>query len=498
MLEFAWSVWNRRKWVAIVLFVVPFTAAASYIAGMPNIYQSAATVLVERQQVPEAFVRPTVTSELETRLRMINQEILSRPRLQALITRFGLYADLRSTEPEEAILERMRTDIRLELRGGDTRGRGSTIAFAISYRGKESETVAQVANTLASFYIEENLKARERQATGTAQFLDAQLKETRARLDEQEHRVSEFKKRYAGELPQQLPSNLATVEQINTQLRLNHLNRMLLAQKRELSGAPATPESSLLGLSPEERVGALTRQLEELRTRFTDGHPAVIAKKAEIAGLEERLARESSPRNKKPEGAQSAPSKGLNAGAGESSVLKDDEVRLKQALAIYEQRVANTPLREQQFQEISRDYEATKELYQSLLKRHGEAQLAENMEQRQKGEQFRILEPAIASKLPAAPQRTRLIVIALILCVGLAGGAVALTESLDTSFHTLDALRSFTIVPVLTSIPRIVIDSDTRRARWRFRLAATATTLVMILVVGVTYFLAHGKAAFLR
>src|SRR5207247_1915305 len=172
------------------------------------------------------------------------------------------------------------------------RGRGSTIAFAISYRGRDPDTVAQITNTLASFYIEENLKARERQATGTAQFLSAQLEETRARLDEQERRVSEFKKRYAGELPQQL-----------------------------------------------------------------------VAKKAAIAALKERIARDQ-PSGNKPDARPSV--KGAPGRGGEVSVFKDDEARLRNALAIYEQRVANAPVREQQFQEISRDYESTKELYQSL------------------------------------------------------------------------------------------------------------------------------------
>ena len=495
MLQLALAMWHRRKWLAIVAFAVPFSAAASAIVFIPNIYQSSATVLVERQQVPEALVRPTVTSELETRLRTISQEILSRSRLQALITRYGLYANLRKTEPDEVVVERMRGDIWLDLRNADTRGRGSTIAFAISYRGRDPDTVAQITNTLASFYIEENLKARERQATGTAQFLSAQLEETRARLDEQERRVSEFKKRYAGELPQQLVANMAAVEQLNTQLRLNHLNRMLLEQKRELGDAPTAADNVTLGLTPDERLAALNRQVEDLGARFTDSHPVIIAKKAAIAALKERIARDQ-PSGNKPDARPSV--KGAAGRGGEVSVFKDDEARLRNALAIYEQRVANAPVREQQFQEISRDYESTKELYQSLIKRHGEAQLAENMEQRQKGEQFRILDPAIAAKLPASPNRLRLTIVAVILCLGLAIGGLTLAEAVDTSFHTLDSLRSFTTAPVIATIRRIVIDSDTRRARRRFQLAATGTTVAIVLIVGITYFFTHGNEALVR
>lgn len=172
MLELAWGVWRRRKWLAIPVLVVPLTAAASVVAFAPNVYQSTATVLVDRQQVPETFVRPTVTSELEVRLRSISQEILSRSRLDATISRFGLYAKLRTEQPPEAIIERMRGDIRLDLTSSDPQRRGSTIAFAITYRGPNPDTVAQVTNALAFSYVEENLKARERQASGTSQFLD--------------------------------------------------------------------------------------------------------------------------------------------------------------------------------------------------------------------------------------------------------------------------------------------------------------------------------------
>ena len=94
----------------------------------------------------------------------------------------------------------MRRDIQLEIKA-PRGGKRPPCAFALSYQGRDPRTVALVTNTLASFYVEENLKARERQASGTAEFLKAQIAETKKRLDEQERRVSEFKRRYLGELP---------------------------------------------------------------------------------------------------------------------------------------------------------------------------------------------------------------------------------------------------------------------------------------------------------
>src|SRR2546426_1838604 len=209
------AVWSRRKWLAIAAFMLPLTAGVSVITFLPNIYRSTATVLVDRQQVPEAFVRSTVTSALETRLHTISQEVLSRSRLEDLINRFGLYADLRTHAPLEDVIGRMRGDIKLELKSAELRGlREATVAFTISYQGREPTTVALVANTLASFYNEANMKARERQASSTAEFLKAQLAETKKRLDEQEERVSGFKRRHLGELPQQMETNLATLDRL--------------------------------------------------------------------------------------------------------------------------------------------------------------------------------------------------------------------------------------------------------------------------------------------
>src|SRR6266567_4656209 len=286
--ERATAIWSRRKWLAILTFAAPFSVAVGGVTSLPNIYQATATVLVDRQQVPETFVQPTVTSALETRLQTISQEILSRSRLEALITRFGLYSDLRNRVSAEEIIERMRGDIKLELKGVEARGqREATVAFAIKYLGGDPQTVAQVTNTLASFYIEENLKVRERQATGTAEFLKVQLAQTRKRLDELEARVSEFRKRNLGELPQQMQANMATLENLNTQLRITNDNQIRAAERRDsltalLAEAQSSPQAfgapSGAPFTAEPLAVRLTRLRQELasaRGRFTEEHPTV-------------------------------------------------------------------------------------------------------------------------------------------------------------------------------------------------------------------------------
>ena len=516
------EVWSRRKWLAILVFAFPVAAGVSLTAFLPNIYRSTATVLVDRQQIPETFVQATVTSALETRLQTISQEILSRSRLEALVSRFGLYADLRQRVAAEEVIERMRKDIKLELKGAETRGqREATVAFTISYQGSDPTTVALVTNTLASFYIEENLKARERQAAGTAEFLKAQLAETKQRLDEQEQRVSEFKRRHIGELPQQMEANLGTLERLHTQLRLNADNQTRATERRQaLSNQLAEAESLLAtpalaapvggsGRPPsrsetiEARLAKSKEELAKLRTRFSDKYPDVVLLAAEISALERELADAESRDPKREEKAlpQATPltpyvlrlKEALSEVEGETKVLKSEDKRLRDAIATYQGRIENVPKREQEFRELSRDYESTRELYQSLLKRSEEAQLAESMEQRQKGEQFRVLDPAVPKPKPAAPNRVQLFVIVLLGSLGLAAGAVVLAEKIDTSFHTIDDLRAFSPVPVLVSIPLIVTHTDRRRRRWHLQLGASAAFVGLVAIVGLAYFAANGN-----
>jgi polysaccharide chain length determinant protein (PEP-CTERM system associated) len=506
--ELVRAAWSRRKWLALWVFALPFVAAVSLIFSLPVIFRSTALVHVEQQQVPEAFVRPTVTSDLETRLRTISQEILSRSRLDTLITRFGLYADLRKNRPNEEVVERMRSDIRIDLKGNDSRGRNSTTAFAISYRGSDPDTVAQVTNTLASFFIEENLKVRERQATGTADFLKAQLAATRKRLDELETRVSEFRTRYLGELPQQMPANLATLENLTTQFRVNSDNQMraverrdsltaLLAEAASSPQATGVPAGSFSFAEPQgARLVRLRQELAAARARFTEEHPTVVRLKAQLVASEREPAE--SPSGTTAAAVPSSPymmrlRETLSATESELRILKGEEQRLRAAITTSQARLENTPKREQEFQELSRDYESAKQLYDSLGKRHEEAQLAESMEQRQKGEQFRILDPAVASRTPAAPNRPRLMLMSLVLSLCLGVGALVLTEMLDTSFHSVNEVRAFSIVPVLVSIPRIGTEAERQRQQRRFRLAAAGAIVALILIAAATVFIGHGN-----
>jgi G-rich domain on putative tyrosine kinase len=276
--------------------------------------------------------------------------------------------------------------------------------------------------------------------------------------------------------------------------------------------ATVAPGLGVSAVAPEHREAARLAQKKEelakLRTQFSEKYPDVVQLAAEVALLERELANAKA-NEPKPGQSSTAPSppvvaapmtpyslrlkEAISEVQTELKVLKTEEGRLRESIATYQARVENVPRREQEYKELSRDYDSTRELYGSLLKRYEEAQLAESMEQRQKGEQFRVLDPAVPNLQPAAPNRVRLVIMALMASLGLAVGAVLLAEHVDTTFHEVDDLRAFSNVPVLVSIPRIVTRTDLRRRWWRMRLTAMTVLVGLALIVGVSYFIAHGN-----
>lgn len=493
------------------MFLVPLAALVSLIVGLPNVYRATATLLIEEQQVPESFVRSTVTGEIESRLQTMGQEVLNSSRLADLVDRLGLGRD---SESREQAVRELRQGINVEPKiasAPSRRGGAVSITLDVAYDGRVPETAAQVANTLASFFIEENFKLRDRIATGTTAFLKMQLEQAKVELDEQERRMSDFRAQHFAELPQQMQANLITLERLEGALRSIMDNQSRITERRRglirdlatipesEGGAESTPDADA------RRLFQLRQQLSELQARFTDRYPDVLQLQTEIKELEKKVAR--TPATPVRSGERTSPTASSPQAVSvrrtiadlesELSALKTEEQRIRSAMASYQSRVDTTPRVEQEFQKISRDYQATQELYQSLTKRLNDSQLSENMEQAQKGETFRLLSPAGVPSSPVKPNRPRLLAMALVASLALAAFTVVVVEYLDTSFHTADDLRQFTPLPILAVIPRIVTASDSRQRQFALRLGVLATGLLVVLTAAAAYFVAHDNHALL-
>lgn len=501
-LEVALDILRRRAWIAFVLFSIVMTAVVGLTGFLPNIYLANALILVEGQQVPQEYVRSTVTMGVERRLQLISQEILSRARLGQLAEQFGLYENLRKKgASEDVIAAAMRQDIGIQIKGRGTGIGSDTVVFEVNYTNQDPQKVMQVTNTLASFYIEENLKVREQQSLGTSEFLRAELEEIQKRLETQEQQVVEYKKTHMGELPEQLNANLTTLSVLQKQMEVLSANLIQARERRNVLAQMAEMDAALTLLGPassgapseDARLSTLKAQLAELKIRFSDKHPDIIRLKQQIAILEEET-------KSRAEIAQppdidlsletpktsSAQIEQATIGA-EIKSLTDALAKVQHDLVVYKQRIENVPQREQELTSISRDYNATRDLYASLLKRLDEANLADSLEQRQKAERFRLLEPAIYPEQPTGPKRGKFFFIGFVLGLGAAIAGVLLWEFVDPSFHRLEDLKAFTTVRVLGTVPQIITEADRLHARRWFCFGAVALAGVLVVLVGVSY-----------
>lgn len=483
-IEQAIASFRRRKWVALSVFVLVLSVVLSFAKSLPNLYESTATLLVER---PASQGGP---DDVESRLQSIRQEILSRTRLAELINRLDLYPALRTGAwSQDAVVERMRRDVRIGASGSDLAGGRGTIAFALAYRGTDPAKVTLVANALASSYIEEESVLRERQTSGAAGVLRTQLDEVKKRLAPQEARIAEFKRLHAGELPQQAESSYLAVERLSGQLQRVTDTRADAAERRATllreGGEPGAGDAA----DPDRvRLAQLNQELAALRTRFSDRYPDVASKKAEVDSLAAVVA-------SKPRVDRALPQ--LEQANREIRNLQAQESRLRGEIGLNQRRVAGAPFREQEYQALTRDYVTTRDFYESLLKRYEEAQLAEAREDGPQGHRLRLLDPAITPVSALAPDRFRLAIFGLIAALALAVVGVAGAEKLDSSFHSAEDLGRHTRVPVLVRIPRMSTVSAADRTEGRRRAALLALGLVvgMILAVSASRVIAQDNEA---
>lgn len=472
-----WQALKRRRLTALVLFGASLATIASIVSALPDLYRGTASVLIDPGSVPESFIRTPVSTELEPRLYAVTEEVLSRQNLGRLVEQHGLYAEMRQTKSENAVIERMRRDIHIEREQVQVGwGQGTTIAFQVVYHGFDRQTVAAVANDIADLYVLENSRLRERQATETTAFLKAQLDEVEARLNGQERAVNAYREARLGQLPEQQAANLATLERLYAQLRLNNENQLRAMDAR--SEILRRTEGEGGGVSS---LSDLRRELAATRARVNDAHPDVMRLRAEIAALERQ---ESATPAFRTGDRDQQRLRDLDA---ELEALRREEARLRQSTAVYEERIENVPRREQELAALTRDYAATREQYSSLVARYEEASLGETLEL-SNDRQFRLLDRAVPPESPAGPPRTRLLVMGLIVSLMLAAGGVVLAEQLDSSFHTIDELKGFTNVPVVGGIPRIITRGDVARG-WGRAGVSTAGLLVLVSMLAVAGYL---------
>lgn len=505
----------KRRWFIIVPLALAVMGGIYLSITLPRVYSANTLILVEPQRVPEGFVQSLVSIDINSRISTISQQIMSRTNLEKIIKQFDLYS---GPENKKMFMEDKVDGLRKRISVNVTQARGGTDAFSISFKGKEPEKVMRIANTLATYFIDENLKVREAQAIGTSSFLDDELLVMRKKLESVEEALNTYRKRHMGELPEQLETNLRMLDRLQLELnekeeslrnarnRLADVENMIqsMEDQSEFAGpaervehgegtgtedAPSEEESQLLQLK---------QQLAMMQTRYTARHPDIGKLKRVIAGLETKLSMEKkavpeTPPTGVPDSAEAAgpenrvDTQTLNQ---KDSILREigtlnvEMAELRKEIAIFDERVENTPKREQELLSLNRDYGNIQSQYNSLLGRKLEAEIAVNMERKQKGEQFRILDPARKPEKPSEPDMKKLFLFTIAVGLGAGGGLVFLLDFFDTSFKDIKDVESVLGMPILAMVPSIVDPKELKRRRIRTVVSLFSLMIVLILFAG--------------
>ena len=494
----------RRKWWAVLPAIAIAAAVFAWVRTLPNQYRSDTLILVVPQRVPESYVRSTVTSRIEDRLQSITQQILSRTRLERIIQDNNLYQEARRTAIMEDVVERMRGNISVQVVKGD--------AFRVSFTADDARTSMRVTERLASLFIEENLRDREVLAEGTNQFLEAQLEDARRRLIETERKVEEYKRQYSGELPEQKEANLQGLHNLEMQLQaltesVNRDRDRRLVVERLIADAEANdvaspppiaspsttqigPDGLPLNASAAQQLEAAQVQLQAMQTRFTPSHPDVVRMKRIVADLQRKADAEALARPVSQSAPTASPAEIMRRNKiaemraelqkidKQLAQKQEDETRLRAGVGIYQKRIEAAPGRDSDLTELTRDYRTLQATYTSLLAKKEDSKVAANLERRQIGEQFKILDPARLPERPSSPNRSQLHTMGMFAGIGFGLVLAALIEYLDKTLKSESDVRAALNLLVLAAVP-VLPDVNDRVVRRRKLIAASGAAFLV-------------------
>jgi polysaccharide chain length determinant protein (PEP-CTERM system associated) len=391
--------------------------------------------------------------------------------------RFSLYKKDAGRYSTEELLDRMRKSLTVSAVKADFGDRtGGLPGFYITFSADDPKVAQQVCAEITSMFVSENLRVREQHAQGTTDFLKGQVEDAKRNLDEQDSKLAAFKSKYINQLPGDEQTNLAMLNSLNGRLdAINQAISQAQQQKTYLDGMLARQEAEYKSSRVEGGIGNpvdlekkrndLQAQLLDLETKYTEDHPDVIKTKSLLAQLDKKIAAASAAGND----TKSGNTKDLAAEPKEMtqtrlSIRQNDDLikakmqqqdQVQKDIRVFQGRVSASPLVEEQFKVMTRDYQSAQTFYEDLLKKQRESEMATDLERKQQGEQFRVLDPPSLPEKPTFPNRLNFALGGLAggLCLG--GGIVLLLEAKDQSFRTEPDVVAMLKLPVLVSIPRI-------------------------------------------
>ena len=464
----------RRRSAVLVLcaLLIPVVVFVASLA-VPNRYTSKTVVLVEQSKVPDTYVKPILTEELNQRLQTMREQILSRTRLEAMIEELGLFKDDRPRVPMEVLVERVRKGTEIAVIRPE--GGAGIPGFSVSFSASDPHIAQRVCNQITSLFTRENLRAREQLAQGTTDFFSKQLAEAKNRLDEQDAKFAALKRRYYGQLPGQEQNNASFLSAANSQLDAvtqtlsraqqdrTYTESLLserLAAWRAVHATSSSPENL------QQQLDRAQTQLVAAQGRYTDDHPDVVRLRNEVQRLQQRI--ENSEKmasvDEKPSsgGGESVfepkEAKQLRAALGQLDTTimqkRKEQAALQTQVRTLQARLQVSPAIEEEYKNVSRDYQAALQMYNDLLAKRTQSEMATELEHHQEGDQFRVMDPANLPERPTWPKRVQWTGFAFGAGVALGLALAFLLEWRDSSLHNQEDVEFYLKLPTLASMPR--------------------------------------------
>ena len=496
---------TRHRWWILVPAAGTVFATLVVLSVLPNRYSSEAILLVVQQQVPQRYVLPTTTTDISEALEATKQEVLSRTRLLGIIDEFSLYAKERKRLSPEALVERIGHDIDIKPLESHSVQKDVN-SFKISFVADSPQLAQEVTSRLTSLFIQQNTETREHQATTTTNFLSEQMEATKSKLAEAEEQVRKFKMHHLGELPEQQAGNLAILNGLQGQLQNTTLSLSRAQEHRQylesLSGYRALTAQSDLSRLQSERATLLNL--------YTPQYPAVIKINEKIAETEavirmltssSALPHPSDATTKPPTAIKDDITIGqlrseLESNRLEIENLTNEEKQLKIAIQQYQMRLNQTPVREQELAGILRNYELLKQDYADKLNKEMESQMAGNLEKRQEGQQFRLIDRPSLPTLPSSPNRIKISLGGAAGGIGLGLALALLMDIRDRSFHSEEELSKGLAFQFVVGVPlmRTVWEERARSRKRAFEWVAGFALAFAVLVAELYefYLYRHG------
>jgi succinoglycan biosynthesis transport protein ExoP len=523
-LDRVFGIARRRHLQFLIALFLGWAAVWGASWVLPPRYKSSTTIMVEEPTVPQNYVQPNVSDDLQTRVQGIKTQLLSKSRLLPIIARLHLYGGAGDPATADASVDQMVRDIDVDLVRDPNRT--EVTAFQIAYTAANPSVAQQVTEELKDTFISENNKVRQQESQGTTTFFEKQLEDARQNLADQEAKVREFEGMHEGALPTQQSSNLAILSGLQSQLQSDedalgtakqqrvYLQALLEQQKSSLSKMRPIGGSGAASSTPTDlptvdaQLARLQSDLEDLSAHYTDQYPDVVSKKHQIARLEairENLIAAAKAKSTEPKSstASSASIEDLDPSLSAPMQQTDSQLQanqveitnrenainnLKERIGDYQGRLNAEPAAEQQLDDLNRGYDQSKSNYDELLKKKDDSEMATSMEQMQEGERFIMLDPPSLPSKPSSPNRLKMCGIGigagLMLGLAVAGGF----EFMDDRIHSGKEIKALLPVAVISEIPEVVTVLDKKKAKRKIRLGWAVTAFVAVTIVAGSLF----------